>query len=213
MPNKALLIILFLPFFAQSAMADKIITIFDQQDAQVLSGKSNEIPLDAKGLEEANIIANRLLETLKPKMPAAGLAAPQIGVSKSVFIFSWDRTWENMEVAINPKILSASPEILKRWEVCFSAMHEDGRTKAALVARPKWVIAEYHDSNGRKVTKKMEGFAAKVFQHEMDHLEGVENVHKKGSAIKEFKSKAELIEFMTEVKKSDSTAYIKPKDM
>ena len=66
----------------------KIVTV-DSLEKEVLRQKTEEIYEDELPL--AKEIAEKLFAALQPLLPAAGLAAPQIGISKSVFIFSFDR--------------------------------------------------------------------------------------------------------------------------
>lgn len=186
-----------------------IITIFDDKTG-CLSQKAQAISLNVEGLKEAKMIADQLITTLIPLMPAAGLAAPQIGISKQVFIYSWDRSIENMEVAINPKIMLFDPKTHMSWEACFSTMQANNISQAALVTRAQSLIVEYFNLNGDIVKKKLEGFAAKVFQHEYDHLQGIENVKKADAQLKSFSTSLELEEFMKQIKQTDAVSYLKP---
>jgi len=63
---------------------------------------------------------------LKPYLPAAGLAAPQIGISKSVFIFSFDRGPKNLEAVVNPRFVPIEDTKVEGWEGCFSVMLSNG---------------------------------------------------------------------------------------
>jgi len=58
---------------------------------------------------------------------------------------------------------------------------------------------------------RLDGFAAKVFQHEYDHLQGLENIRKPDAILKNFDTEADLVNFMKTVHKTDATSYIKPK--
>jgi peptide deformylase len=208
-----LLIALIMIFNIEHTVAAEIVTIFDKEKSGVLSTKAEEISLTKEGLKEAKHIADELVATLTSKMPAAGLAGPQIGVAKQVFIFSWDRSLVNLTVAINPKIIEASNKINTSWEACFSTMQENGISKAALVSRAESIIVEYNDLNGLLITQRLEGFAAKVFQHEYDHLQGIENISKPEASVKKFRNKEALAKFMKKVKKADSVNYTKPKEL
>lgn len=63
---------------------------------------------------------------------------------------------------------------------------------------------------GKKVEKLLEGFAAKVFQHEYDHLQGIENIYREDAIVMDFTTKEEMLTFMQQVKKEDSLRYNKP---
>ena len=78
---------------------------------------------------------------------------------------------------INPIILSHSEQIEKDWEGCLSVAATDSETTPTVLRglgpRWKWVEVEYTDVNGERVKTKFEGFVARVFQHEIDHLDGM----------------------------------------
>jgi len=94
-----------------------------------------------------------------------GLAAPQIGISKSILVYDIGR---RSGVLVNPKIVAHSEETEIGEEGCLSVPGIYGPVK-----RYKWIIVEYQDLNGRKKKEKFEDFDARVIQHEMDHLDGI----------------------------------------
>lgn len=104
----------------------------------------------------------------------AGIAAPQIFVSKRVFILSIRPTprYPNAPdlpptAVINPEILWASEDTEKDWEGCLSIPGIRGR-----VPRPTAIRVRYLGLDGETVEQEFRGFAARVFLHENDHLEG-----------------------------------------
>jgi peptide deformylase len=105
----------------------------------------------------------------------AGIAAPQIHVSRRVFILSIRPTPRypnapDMEpiAVINPEIISASGPVEKDWEGCLSVPGIRGR-----VPRPTTIQVRYQALDGEQVEREFSGFAARVFLHENDHLEGM----------------------------------------
>lgn len=187
----------------------QIVTIYDDPTA-ALSTKASPIELNKQGFTEAKEIVAQLQDTLLPLMPAAGLAAPQIGIKKRVIIFSWDRSVEHLRAAINPSYTPMEEQSNISWEACFSSAPKEGPCQAALLSRCQKILATYYDFDGNKIQETMEGFAAKVFQHECDHLEGTVNVHKKPIETKEFASYEGFLDFMKTVKAKDSVSYIAP---
>lgn len=169
-----------------------------------LTTKAEAIPLP-EGLAEATQIIKDLEATLRPRMPAAGLAAPQIGLSKQVFIFSWDRSPQRLEAAINPSFQPLGEEMASGWEGCFSVP-----LALAKVPRYKAIQATYINQQGKKVRYRLVDFAARVFQHEYDHLQGVENIHKEDALIKEFTDPEGRLEFIQQIRKQDQAHYQKP---
>ena len=193
----------------ENVMAKEIVTI-DQDPHSCLGRLADKIVLTEEGMVEASKIAIQLREALLPLMPAAGLAAPQICVSKQMFIFSWDRSIDNLEVVINPVFEPVTDEIEESWEACFSTVQDNGRCQAAFIPRHLNIHVSYMNLEGQPKKKRLEGFAAKVFQHEYDHLQGIVCVSKAKAEVKTFATKAEFIEFMTNVKQADSAKYHKP---
>lgn len=107
-------------------------------------------------------------ETLK-KANGAGLAAPQVGVLRRIFIVSAEG--ENYE-CINPVIVSQSGSQVGD-EGCLSVQGKYGK-----VVRPNKVTVKAFDRNGKQFTVKAEGFLARAFCHENDHLDGIIYVDK-----------------------------------
>jgi peptide deformylase len=157
----------------------------------------------------AKEIVEKLLVALKPYCPAAGLAAPQIGISKSVFIYSFDRDPKNLEAVINPSFTPVSNEVVKGWEGCLSVILGD-IWELAYLPRYEEIDVTYLNLEGEKIEKRLNGFAAKVFQHEFDHLQGIECINHKHAIVKKFSSKKPLMDFLQKVKEQDSIRYQKP---
>ena len=108
-----------------------------------------------------------MLDDMKETVRAergAGLAAPQIGISKRVVIIDVEEGYFEM---VNPVILSAKGEQTGP-EGCLSVKGKQGT-----VTRPYKVKAEYRDRNGRKHKLTAEGFFARAVCHELDHLDGI----------------------------------------
>jgi peptide deformylase len=85
-----------------SANIQAEILTLDKDIAGHLTTKCLEVKLDNSNRNEITKIISLLKNTLKPLLPAAGLAAPQIGITQRIFIFSWDRSEEHQLTAINP---------------------------------------------------------------------------------------------------------------
>ncbi len=105
----------------------------------------------------------------------AGIAAPQVHVSSRVFILSikpsprYPNAPEVEPTAvINPEILWASDLLMKDWEGCLSVPGIRGK-----VPRPDAIRVRYQTREGVTVEREFSGFAARVFLHEHDHLEGL----------------------------------------
>jgi peptide deformylase len=165
--------------------------------------KRKTIDLREDEFDLALEIVQKLFDSLEPYLPAAGLAAPQIGISKSVFIYSFDRDPKNLEAVINPHFEPVGHEKKEGWEACFSVILSKDIWKIANVPRYQTIRVSYLNRKKERVEKVLSGFAARVFQHECDHLQGVENIERKDAQIKSFSSKEDLLKFMQEIKKRD----------
>ncbi|WP_293441653.1 peptide deformylase [Planktotalea sp.] len=102
--------------------------------------------------------------------PGRGLAAPQVGVMRRLFVM--DTTWKdgdmNPLVCINPSIVPLSDAQNTNEEACLSIVGV-----SADVSRPNKIELSYTGLNGTRETEVLEGFAAVCAQHEMDHLNGI----------------------------------------
>lgn len=96
---------------------------------------------------------------------ALGLAAPQIDVFKKVFVA---RIRNKFKPFVNAKIVKSSKEESTLLEGCFSVRKIYGQ-----VIRPSEITIEAQDQNGKKIVKHYKGLAAKIIQHEIDHLTGI----------------------------------------
>jgi peptide deformylase len=100
--------------------------------------------------------------------PGIGLAAPQIGVPRRLFVIdlSVGRTGGEVIVMINPEFLERDGTQVEE-EGCLSVPGFN-----ASVLRPARVVCKGFDRQGREHTMEGTGLLARAFQHEMDHLEG-----------------------------------------
>lgn len=188
-------------------MEQKIVTV-DSPKKDILKRKTDDINADE--LQLAKEIGNKLFLALKPYFPAAGLSAPQIGISKSIFIYSYDRDPKNLEMVINPSFIPINEHRVDGWEGCLSIILSDNVWQVAKVPRYEKIKVEYLNHRGEKTEKILEGFAAKVFQHEFDHLQGIVNIYRSDATIKSFKTKEDLLEFLQTVKTEDASHYKNP---
>lgn len=186
----------------------KIVTL-NSPEQEILKKKTEDI--QPGELKLAREITEKLYAALKPYGAVAGLAAPQIGISKSVFIYSYDRNPDHLEAVINPTLKPTCSEVIYGWEGCLSVVFGD-IWKLAYVPRYKQIDVVYLNLDGEQIQKRLSGFAAKVFQHEFDHLQGVECIHRHDASVREFPNKETLMSFLQKVKEDDARHYHNPKD-
>jgi len=122
------------------------------------------VPIKKEKPAYLNALINSMIDTML-EGKGVGLAAPQVGVNKRLFVAILDM--ERIEVFINPVILEHSEEMELDSEGCMSIPGKVGD-----VPRYKSVKIQYF--NGKTMKKEtFEGLNARIIQHEYDHLNGV----------------------------------------
>ena len=125
--------------------------------------------------EKTQILLDDMKQTLK-KAEGAGLAAPQVGVLRRIFLID---TPEGYFECINPEILSSSGSQIDN-EGCLSV-----KNKWGLVERPMKVKLKAFDRNGNPFILDAQGFQARAICHEYDHLEGILYIDKATNLVEE----------------------------
>jgi peptide deformylase len=131
-------------------------------------------PVTAFGTSELNDLIADMFDTMAAYR-GAGLAAPQIGVSKRVVIFGVQSNprYPQAEpvpttILINPKLHPVGSEMEDGWEGCLSVPGMRG-----LVSRYAQLRYTGFDQSGSPIDRTVSGFHARVVQHECDHLDGI----------------------------------------
>ena len=112
-----------------------------------------------------NLISN-MKETVLDA-DGAGLAAPQVHVSKRIVLLSIDE-FEGLQVWINPVLTPLTDELIITFEGCLSVPRMRGA-----VARYSHIRVQAHNEKGESLDFELEGYSAVVAQHECDHLDGI----------------------------------------
>ncbi|QUJ70105.1 peptide deformylase (plasmid) [Photobacterium sp. GJ3] len=115
------------------------------------------------------------LEQLMLRHQGVGIAAPQVSESVSAFIVASapnarypNAPFMTPTLMLNPSIERLSDTMEKGWEGCLSIPGI-----RALVPRSTHIRVSYEQLNGEKIQCEMTGFIARIFQHELDHLNGI----------------------------------------
>jgi peptide deformylase len=120
-----------------------------------------------------------MLDTMR-EAPGVGLAAPQVGISERVIVVEYAEPPENAEgeepkevkpklyVMVNPEIVKTSQETLLGVEGCLSIPGLVGEVERFSAVQVKGL-----NRRGQPMKVKAEGWLARIFQHEIDHLNGV----------------------------------------
>ena len=127
--------------------------------------------------EDWNFLTDQSAEQLEKSMRdfmieanGIGLAANQIGITKRVFVMGSNNIpgFPVPFAIFNPRIVEASTEMVTDQEGCLSYPG-----LFLTVKRPSWIVAEYQNAKGDTIEARFEGYLAKCFQHELDHLDGI----------------------------------------
>lgn len=122
-------------------------------------------------------VIDDMIETMR-EAPGVGLAAPQIGISDRLIVVEYyenaqaeeaeDETKKKVWVMLNPEIAKASEEKVMGVEGCLSIPNLVGE-----VERHETIQIKALNRRGQPMRLKVSGWLARIFQHEVDHLNGV----------------------------------------
>ena len=98
-----------------------------------------------------------------------GLSANQIGMDIRAFVMIRDIEYNDVIVCFNPRIVTRSDECVWCEEGCLSFPDQ-----FINVHRPDKIIVKYEDEDGKDHKISLSGFASRIFQHEFDHLNGID---------------------------------------
>lgn len=154
---------------------------FARPNDPILIKKAQTIPFKEINSKETKAILEKLLkyaygEQKDRKKPVlVGLAAPQVKISKRIILVDVKAEGHgvvgDLRVFINPEITWKSKQEEEWYEGCFSTERVCG-----IVLRPKSIKIKAYTTKGKIVEEKYSGYVARIFQHEIDHLNGVEFV-------------------------------------
>ena len=105
------------------------------------------------------------LENILKSYNAVGVAAPQCGLSKRLFLV---QTTDSIISFFNPEIIESSDKKIEMEEGCLSFPNQFIK-----ISRPESVFVKYQNIEGEVFEKEFFGLDARCFQHELDHLDGI----------------------------------------
>lgn len=163
-------------------MAARVLRLTEFGDP-ILERKSRKVTRAFReSLEYKKLIADmsRTLRSAK----GVGLAAPQVGIPLRLALIEVRPTPERSDAAIIPRMVVINPKITEyhgspkpKWEGCLSFNKAFGR-----VPRYSSITVEYENEMGVRITKRASGLFAHIFQHEVDHLDGIRFIDRMESA-------------------------------
>jgi peptide deformylase len=161
-----------------------------------------EVPAEEVRTPEFQRLLDDMLETMR-EAGGVGLAGPQVFEAKRVFLAAIlpptvEEGPPEVEFFINPRLVSVSREGSLAWEGCLSFLE-----LLVLVPRHRRIRVEYLGRDGRPRALDLEGFPARVVQHEHDHLDGILTLDRAPSTRDIIK--ASEIETVLEAEKESAT--------
>jgi len=144
----------------------------DTKEGKVLRDIAKPIPIDAIQTEKIKSVLKNMRIILEHQKDGVAIAAPQIGKSLSIFVISpkvFENDPEGMQLNfINPEIIKSSSDKKLMDEGCLSVRWWYGK-----VRRASRVTVRAHDKDGNQFEMEGSGLLAQIFQHEIDHLNGI----------------------------------------
>ncbi len=136
------------------------------QDTPILRIVCDKVENFDKDLKK---LAKDMIETMHATN-GIGIAAPQVGVNARIFIsaINSDTRKPKELVCVNPEVLYRSPEQVVAEEGCLSLPQKFGNVK-----RASEIFVRFYDLKGKEQNLRLIGMDARVFLHELDHLNGV----------------------------------------
>jgi peptide deformylase len=147
-----------------------IYTVENPAELEVLRSPSMDLSIKALNSEDFKVLSERMLRTVSDTLVGGvGLAAPQIGINKAVIaVCRVDKPGAPFEIYPNIRIITYSEEMEILQEGCLSIPG-----KREYVDRAFGVEVEYFSLEAQKIVRDtIRDYAARIFQHEIDHLDG-----------------------------------------
>lgn len=129
-----------------------------------LERKVKDVNIESPGFDPVNL--KKEMIDLMLSSNGIGLSANQIGLDAKIFVMGDSEG--NSTICINPTVLQYTNETVEDIEGCLSFPNVFVKVK-----RPKEILAEFYDENLEKQTVKIEGYSARCYLHELDHLLGI----------------------------------------
>ena len=148
----------------------RVYLITNKQDSLLLRTKSAYIKPNPKN-KVLQQFSKRLIATVTdPKSLGVGIAAPQVGILKNIIcVQRLDKKNTPFEIYINPKITKYSTKKRKCPEGCLSIPNK----RATTLDRSYTIDLDYYKLDGKHYTETVTDFVSVIFQHEIDHLNGI----------------------------------------
>ena len=151
----------------------KILQHINLEENKILREISTPVKDKEFGTTELEKLITDMIKIMKKEKDGVGIAAPQIGINKRIFVLNTDIAFDKSakfkpSVFINPKIKKMSSKFVEKHEGCLSVRGFYGYTW-----RAKNLTIEAQDINGNVFTLGTGGLISHIVQHEIEHLNGI----------------------------------------
>ncbi len=147
----------------------RVLLVENTQDSIILYKKSNEIKVDNENTDLQNFVQALYKTVQDPEKPGVGIAAPQVGINRSIiWVQRFDKEAAPFDVYFNIQIIKYSDEKNNGMEGCLSVDNYRGT-----VSRSTEITIKYDTFDHKNQIENIKGFTAVIFQHEIDHLNGI----------------------------------------
>jgi peptide deformylase len=147
-----------------------VLNVYKHNDSIILRSQSLDVVVNPSDPVLQNLV-KRLYATVNDSLTAGvGIAAPQVGILKNIiWVQRYDKPGFPFEVYFNPKIKQYTKKKLNWLEGCLSIPGRRDTTTTRSFA----ILLEYDNFEKTDQVEMVEGFTAIIFQHEIDHLNGI----------------------------------------
>lgn len=148
----------------------RVYKINNLQDSLLLRKKCKDVSFDSDSEVLATFVKRLHATVIDPASAGVGIAAPQVGILKNIiWVQRFDKEGFPWEVFINPVIEKYSKKKQPCPEGCLSIPNKNAITQNRAYA----ILLKYQTITGEEKIEMVEDFTAVIFQHEIDHLDGI----------------------------------------
>lgn len=155
---------------ADTTQAMRVFLITEREDSLLLRTKSEDVLADPNDPILQHFLKRMFRTVRDPASLGVGIAAPQVGILKNIiWVQRFDKENFPFEAYLNPRIVQYSKKKQPCPEGCLSIPDRRDTTQNRAYA----ILLEYDRPDGSHKIEMVEDFTAVIFQHEIDHLNGI----------------------------------------
>lgn len=149
-----------------------ILPLVTGEDAPILNKVCKRVTtFDDALVRTIQDMEDTMLAPQEGNVTGIGLAAPQVGIDARIMLITLNvntRKDHRVVAMVNPEIIETATSSVVMEEGCLSLPEVFGK-----VRRPRWIKATWQNERGDRCERKFDGWDARIFLHELDHLDGI----------------------------------------